>query len=89
MPAGNDVLEGQPLLSGSKPPSYHGSPPESSSHTPDEDTVILINEDETSDPPKEPWTRTQIIIYSVLTLLGLFLLALFIKGFIDADDVEV
>ena len=31
----------------------------------------------------------QVIIYSVLILLGLSLLALFIKSFIDGDDVEV
>jgi hypothetical protein len=87
MSAGNNVLEEQPLLSNSKPSSYHS--PESSSRIQDEETVILIDEDETNDPQKEPWTRRQIVVYSTLTLLGLFILAIFIKGFIDADDVEV
>ncbi|OJA19477.1 hypothetical protein AZE42_04921 [Rhizopogon vesiculosus] len=87
MSAGNNVLEEQPLLSNSKPSSYQG-PPGSSSRPQDEETAVLIEEDETSDSPKEQWTRKQIAIYSVLTLLGLFILAIFVKGFIDADDVE-
>jgi hypothetical protein len=87
MSAGSTVLEEQPLLSSSKPPSYHDSSLES--RTPDEEAVILIDEDDISNSPKEPWTRTQITVYGVLTLLGLFILAIFIKGFIDADDVEV
>jgi hypothetical protein len=89
MSAGSTVLEEQPLLSSSKPPSYHDSSLESSSRTPDEEALILIDEDDISNSPKEPWTRTQITVYGVLTLLGLFILAIFIKGFIDADDVEV
>src|SRR5258708_20776264 len=88
MSAGNNLLEEQPLLSNSKPSGYQ-DPPGSSSRTQDEETAILIDEDETSDSPKEQWTRKQIAIYSVLTLLGLFILAIFVKGFIDADDVEV
>ncbi|OAX32187.1 mitochondrial carrier [Rhizopogon vinicolor AM-OR11-026] len=87
MSVGNNVLEEQPLLSNSKPPSYHNSP-ESSSRTQDGDTVILIHEDETSDSPKEPATRKQMIVHSVLTLLGLFILTIFIKYSIDADDIE-
>lgn len=87
MSAGNNVLEEQPLLSNSKPSSYH--PSESSSRIQDEETATLMDEDETNDLPKEPWTRRQIAVYSTLTLLGLFILAIFIKGFIDADDVEV
>ncbi|KAJ8594199.1 hypothetical protein M405DRAFT_527282 [Rhizopogon salebrosus TDB-379] len=87
MSAGSTVLEEQPLLSSSKPPSYHDSSLES--RIPDEEAVILIDEDDISNSPKEPWTRTQITVYGVLTLLGLFILAIFIKGFIDADDVEV
>ncbi|OAX38228.1 mitochondrial carrier [Rhizopogon vinicolor AM-OR11-026] len=87
MSAGNNALEEQPLLSNSKPSSYQ-DPPGSSSRTQDEEAAVLIEEDETSDSPKEQWTRKQIAIYSVLTLLGLFILAIFVKGFIDADDVE-
>jgi hypothetical protein len=90
MSVGNNILEAQPLLSNSTPSSYQGSPPGSSSRIRDEETVILVDEDaETSDSPGEPWTRKQIIVYSILTLLGLFILAIFIKGFIESDDVEV
>jgi len=87
MSAGINVPEQQPLLSNSKPPSYRDNPPDSLSRTQDEEALTSI--DETDDSPKEPWTRGQIIVYSVLTLLGLIILALFIKGFIDADDVNV
>lgn len=87
MSAGINVPEEQPLLSNTKPPSYHDDSPESLSRTQDEEALNLT--DETSDSPKEPWTRRQITVYAVLTLLGLFILATFIKGFIDADDVNV
>ncbi|KAG1880896.1 mitochondrial carrier domain-containing protein [Suillus subluteus] len=81
MSAGINVPEEQPLLSNSKPPSYHDNP---TSRTQDEEALI----DETSDSPKEPWSTRQITVYSILTLLGLFILAIFIKGFIDADDTK-
>jgi hypothetical protein len=87
MSAGINVPEEQPLLSNTKPPSYHDDSPETFSRTQDEESLNLT--DETSDSPKQPWTRRQIAVYSVLTLLGLFILATFIKGFIDADDVNV
>ncbi|KAG2119298.1 mitochondrial carrier [Suillus clintonianus] len=88
MSAGINVPEEQPLLSSSKPPSYHDNdnPQESLSGPQDEEALVLI--DEADDSPKEPWTRRQIIFYSGLTLLGLFILGVFVKGFIDADDVN-
>ncbi|KAG1856983.1 mitochondrial carrier [Suillus subalutaceus] len=82
MSAGINVPEEQPLLSNSKPPSYHDNP---TSRTQDEEALIV---DETSDSPKEPWSTRQITVYSILTLLGLFILAIFIKGFIEADDTK-
>ncbi|KAG2071196.1 mitochondrial carrier [Suillus decipiens] len=83
MSTGINVPEEQPLLSNSKPPTYHDNTPESLSRPQDEEALTL-----TDDNPKEPWTTRQIIVYSVLTLLALFILAIFIKGFIDADDVN-
>lgn len=88
MSAGINVPEEQPLLSNTKPPSYHDDSPESLGLTQDEEALNLTDSDETSDSPKEPWTRRQLTVYGVLTLLGLFILAIFIKGFIDADDVN-
>ena len=41
------------------------------------------------EPVKTERTWWTIIWYAVLTALGVFFLVLFVKGFIDADDVEV
>lgn len=87
MSAGINVTEEQPLLSNSKQSSYHDNPSESSSRTQDEEALPLT--DATSDSLKEPWTGKRITVYGVLTLLGVFILATFIKVFIDADDVNV
>jgi hypothetical protein len=37
----------------------------------------------------ETRSRWTIAVYAILALSGVLLLAIFIKGFIDADDVEV
>jgi hypothetical protein len=39
--------------------------------------------------PKKTRSKVKIASYILLTLLSAFVLAVFIKGFIDADDVEV
>ncbi|KAG2144425.1 mitochondrial carrier [Suillus bovinus] len=83
MSAGINVTEEQPLLSNSKPPSYDN--PSDASRTQDEEALTLTDE---TPSLKEPWTTRQLIVYGLLTLLGLFILATFIKGFIDADDVN-
>ncbi|KAL4254160.1 mitochondrial carrier family protein [Abortiporus biennis] len=41
-----------------------------------------------SDPPKNPRSWKKIVWYSLCTILAIAGLAIFIKGFIDADDVE-
>ncbi|KAI0739346.1 hypothetical protein C8Q80DRAFT_177200 [Daedaleopsis nitida] len=60
----------------------------------DERAPLLDHEAETeageqSSPPKEERTWTNIAWKVVLTVLGVFVLAVFIKGFIDAGDVDV
>ncbi|TFK71040.1 mitochondrial carrier [Pluteus cervinus] len=46
------------------------------------------DEDSETPPVKQAWTWTELVVYGVLTLLGGFVLGVFIKGFIDSDDVD-
>lgn len=46
-------------------------------------------EPEAAAPPEKKRSWWTIGWYAVFTVLGAVLLALFIKGFIEADDVEV
>lgn len=62
---------------------------------PSDDTTTLVGEasdsgSSTPTPsPKQKRSWWSIGWYTVLTLAGAFLLAIFIKGFIDSDDVDV
>ena len=44
---------------------------------------------ESSPPPEKKRTWWTIGWYAVWTVLGVFVAAVFVKGFIDADDIEV
>ena len=44
---------------------------------------------ELSPPPEKKRTWWTIGWYAVWTVLGVFVAAVFVKGFIDADDIEV
>jgi hypothetical protein len=76
----NGVGERQPLLP-SNPPSYH--------------ETGIANDEENADAghvpsPELKKRSTWATVYTlVLALILLLLLALFIQGFLDADDVEV
>ena len=52
----------------------------------DEESSPLIAEEERRDKKSSAW---RIIRYFVLALVAAGILAVFIKGFIDAEDVEV
>ncbi len=53
----------------------------------DRETQLEAGEAQPS--PKEERTWTSLAWKTVWTVLGVFVLAVFIKGFIDADDVDV
>ncbi|KAG6372489.1 mitochondrial carrier domain-containing protein [Boletus reticuloceps] len=78
--------EAQPLLSSSEPPTYLDDNPVQNSRAAggsDEESNHLV----TNGPPKtRSWST--IAFQSVIVLLSLIVVGLFIKGFIDADDVE-
>ncbi|KAG6333476.1 hypothetical protein ID866_5613 [Astraeus odoratus] len=74
--------EQQPLLGPSKPPHY------SLTITPAQDVVGEEDPSAVVEPPKQPRTRLEIAVKALVVLLAVFVLAVFVKGFIDADDVE-
>ncbi|KAG8215691.1 hypothetical protein J3R82DRAFT_7565 [Butyriboletus roseoflavus] len=82
--------EAQPLLSPFKPPTYHDEPVQDPSRpaggSDEESNDTLVADD--ADAPK-PRSWSTIAFQFVVVLLSLTVVALFIKGFIDADDVEV
>ncbi|KAF9221193.1 mitochondrial carrier [Gyrodon lividus] len=83
--AGINNAEAQPLLTTSKPPSYHDEPAQQFAGRSDEENLPLVaNETETR--KKISWLT--ILFQGVIILLALFVLVLFIKGFIHGDDVE-
>lgn len=53
------------------------------------ESQIEAGEPEASAPPEKKRSWWTIGWYAVFTVVGVVLLALFIKGFIEADDVEV
>ena len=60
----------------------------------DERAPLLAREEqaeagEVPPPPKEKRTWWTIGWYTVFAILGVFVAAVFVKGFIDADDVDV
>lgn len=82
-----DANERQPLVDPSinKPPAYV-----------DVETQEVVDDQEIEegvDPAKidepEPWSTWAIVFYAALSFLCVFLLVIFIKGFIEADDVDV
>lgn len=81
--------ETQPLLSSSKPPSYHDESlqdPSAAGGSDEESNSTLVAVD--ADAPRtRSWST--IVFQSVIVLLSLIVLGLFIKGFIDADDAQV
>ncbi|KAF8836107.1 mitochondrial carrier [Paxillus ammoniavirescens] len=85
MSTGINNPEAQPLLTISKPPSYHDEPVQDSagSNSNDEENLIPAVNDT---PKKRNWSL--IAFQGVIVLLALAVLVIFIKGFIDADDVE-
>ncbi|EPQ53089.1 mitochondrial carrier [Gloeophyllum trabeum ATCC 11539] len=76
VPTGRDD-ERQPLLTQSEPPPYDVNVAE------DEETANVLPEEK-----KPKWSWGWIAWYSFLIIGGVFLLAMFIKGFIDAGDVD-
>ena len=72
----SDANERQPLL----PPAAVASDQEI------EGTEVPVKDDV---PPKEKRSWWTIMWYTVLAALGIFFTVLFIKGFIEADDVNV
>ncbi|KAH7886581.1 mitochondrial carrier domain-containing protein [Phlebopus sp. FC_14] len=86
MSAGNNPTEEQqPLLTSSKPPSYHETPQQ-------EDVAVGIATDEENltavDEASKRRNPRTIAFQVVVTLLAVLVAVIFIKGFIDADDVE-
>lgn len=73
--------ERQPLL----PPTALVADAELPQHD-EEAPAQVIEEAEVVKTERTWWT---IAWYSILTALGVFFTVLFVKGFIDADDVEV
>ncbi|KAF9244479.1 mitochondrial carrier [Melanogaster broomeanus] len=82
MSARTNDAEAQPLLTDSNPPRYHDDPVQDSPPSSDEENLTSAQEMS----KKRKWST--IAFKAVIALLALFVLALFIKGFIDADDVE-
>lgn len=82
--------EAQPLLSPSKPPTYHDEHIQDPSRTvggSDEESGDTLVADDADAPKTRSWSM--IAFQSVIVLLSLIVVGLFIKGFIDAGDVEV
>lgn len=78
MSNGTNPDERQPLL----PPAALVSDPELPQH--DEENPLVQQDD-----PKQTRSWWTVAWYTILTAICTFFLALFIKAFIDADDVEV
>ena len=81
--------EAQPLLGSSGPRTYSSEPrevqdPSRAAGGSDEETNVT---DDASAPKRKSWST--IVFQGVIVFLALIVLGLFIKGFIDADDVEV
>ncbi|KAI0315483.1 mitochondrial carrier domain-containing protein [Amylostereum chailletii] len=79
---GSDA-ERQPLLS-SKPPSYHEPALEP-------DPIVSADEEDVNEPLETPTKKTSlwaILWYIVLASFSGVALAFFVKGFINADDVD-
>ena len=76
MEAQTDSAEGRPLLA-SPQTSYEGA---------EEASVPVTNADQTTAEKTSPWT---VLWYIVLLTGGILALIFFIKGFIDAGDVDV
>ena len=83
--------EAQPLLGSSDSPrTYHDEPLEGASQAArgsDEESNDTLVAEDTNSPKTRPWST--IAFQSIVVLLSLIVVGLFIKGFIDADDVEV
>ena len=75
------IDERQPLL----PPAALASDVEVPGH--DEENPVVAQQLQESPKQKRSWWT--IGWYTVLAAFGIFFTVLFIKGFIDADDVEV
>lgn len=82
MSNGSVADERQPLL----PPAALLDEPVLAIH--DEENP-LVEQDAEIPPEKGQRSWWTIAWYTLFTVVGILLLALFIKGFIDADDVEV
>lgn len=57
--------------------------------TPLLDREVQAEAGEVPPPPTEKRTWWTIGWYTVFTIFGVFVAAVFVKGFMDADDVEV
>jgi hypothetical protein len=70
------------------PPIKITTPPEPEQEANESQPLLPRHDSGLSDPPKarNPW---KIAMYIVLTVVGAVFLGFFIKGFIDADDVDV
>lgn len=82
--------EAQPLLSPSQPPTYHGEPiqdPCIADGSDEESGHATLVADDVETSKTRSWPT--IAFQSVIVLSSLIVVGLFIKGFIDADDVEV
>ena len=53
------------------------------------DREAQVEAGEAQPSPQKERTRSSIVWKAVWTVLGVLVLAVFIKGFIDADDVDV
>lgn len=75
--------EAQPLLSVVEHPGNDGEPVQSRAASGNDEESTLV-----ADAPKaRSWST--IAFQAIIVLLSLIVVGLFIKGFIDADDVEV
>jgi hypothetical protein len=73
--------ERQPLLNPQASSVEHDAVPEEFDSTVGQSEAILR--------PKKTRSKVQIAWYILLTLISAFVLAVFIKGWMDSDDVDV
>lgn len=59
------------------------------SHDQTQDDATAPSHDDDLSPPLQPPSRWRLVWVSLSIILGAGLIALFVKGWIDADDVDV
>ena len=84
---GVEPLERTPLLG--SPKQAKGKPAAQSTISIDGETLVIDVQEVFSNDVSQTKSKWNIFLNSLLGLFGLSVLVIFIKGFIDSDDVEV